>query len=189
MIERHGNRVAYLGGALGDELWVSDEAGPFRLMARLGMNPETQTTPQRRMCLSDDAVFVLEPCVGPLIDPPFRVRRFALADGGETVTAEGPGKESPDGDLYWRADREGQDAMRILRCGVDRQTGEALTHTVKIPRGEHLLRRKSRSGIPLRLGNAVWLSIRQEGLLRLEGDSHDRFPGDPGGADSVAQHR
>jgi len=134
VIEKLGTRVAYLGGNLGDELWVSEKAGPFRLLARLGINRETQITPQRRMCVTDTDILVLEPCVGPLLDPPFRVRRFDFDGAREPAVTESAGRPSPDGDLYWRADREGEDRMRIVRYGVDRETGEALIHTVEIPR-------------------------------------------------------
>ena len=92
MIAVAGSVIAHLGGPYGDRLSLSRDGGPFTLLAELGWDAAAQTTPQRRLLLMGEALFVLEPVSGPLLGPPLRVRRFDL-DGTEAGREEGPGED------------------------------------------------------------------------------------------------
>ena len=101
MIVACGPVVAHLGGWRGDRLFVARDGAELRPVAELGWDPHTQTTPQRRLHVTAEAIFVLEPADGPLLLPPLRVRRLDF-DGRETGREEGA-DESEAADLYFLA--------------------------------------------------------------------------------------
>ena len=104
MISVWGSCVAHLGGDRGDRLFFSRDGGPFEVVADLGWDASAQVSPQRRILLCAQGLFVLEGAASLLMEPPLRVRRFDPDSGEEADSIEGPGEEG-DAALYFRADR------------------------------------------------------------------------------------
>lgn len=164
MIAWCGTRVAHLGGPYGDRLTLSVDAGPFRLLADLGIDRAAQCTPQRRLRVTPDAVWVLEPRSGAFLAPPFRVRRFA-DDGAEGAPredeAEGPG------DLIFQCYPGG----RFVHGGIELESGRPL-------RWERELPDKGRAwGSVQRLDGVWWYQVRGAGILN---DAGGFWPCEPG---------
>jgi len=173
-----GPVLAHLGGWRGDLLSLSRDGGPPRPVAELGWDARAQVTPQRRLALAPDALFVLEPVAGPLLDPPLRVRRFDLVRGTEVAREEGRGEEGEAAD-HFRLERAAGGAVRAVRCGVDRASGRPLYWEGRVPDLGQLAVRPSCSGTPLLAGGAWWYPIRVEGLLRVGGAGDAFWRGDP----------
>ncbi|MHC4817467.1 MAG: hypothetical protein ACYTF8_05400, partial [Planctomycetota bacterium] len=111
MIAACGPVVAHLGGWRGDHLFVARDGGELRAAAELGWDAHTQTTPQRRLRVTLEEIFVLEPASGPLLVPPLLVRRFDF-EGRETGREEGA-DVSDAADLYFLAERTGRGPVRL----------------------------------------------------------------------------
>ncbi len=162
MIATCGDDVAWLGGRRGDRLCLSIAGAPFRHVADLGWDTARQSTPQRRMVLTGDALFVLEPQEGPFLLPPLRVRRFHL-DGRE----QPPETKPTDGDafLYFHLEPQTSPSYSFLRCGLDPENGRPLSQAGSLDlalRWPNL----SLSGTPLFAGGVWWYPVRMVGLVR-----------------------
>jgi hypothetical protein len=172
VITVHEATVACLGGWRGDGLFVSRGGRPLRKIADLGWDPETQTTPQRRLLLAEAELFVLEPVRGFLLLPPLRARRFDL-DGQELAREEGA---EPGAALLAYHARAVGGRSRVTRCGIapssGRPTVEEEEVAADLPGG-----RPECSGIPLVLSGAVHYPVRMRGLFR---GAERLFEGDPG---------
>jgi hypothetical protein len=158
-----GAVVAHLGGWRGDQLFVARDEEELRPVAELGWDPQRQATPQRRLRVTANEIFVLEPAAGPLLVPPLRVRRFSF-DGRETGREEGA-DESDSADLYFLAERTGPGPVRVRRAGLDPATGRPLFRegTLEVDLMHH---ERYCSGVPLAMGGAWWYPVREEGLVR-----------------------
>jgi hypothetical protein len=166
MIVVRGSNVAHLGGPYGDQLSLSRAGGPFEPLVELGWDRAVQSTPQRRVLLCDDALFVLEPREGVFLLPPFRARRFGL-DG--TPQGEREDEIETECDLCFFTERDG-DTVSIHHGGVDPETGrpQRFTRTVET---DFARRNEGRQwGAPLRHGDTWWYPILSEGLLRVAPD-------------------
>jgi hypothetical protein len=171
-----GPVVAHLGGWRGDQLFVAEDGGELRPVAELGWDAHSQTTPQRRLRVTAEAIFVLEPTSGPLLVPPLRVRRFDRS-GRETGREEGA-EASDAADLYFLAER-GTSGIRLRRAGLDAATGRPLfwegTLEVELMHSEPYC-----SGVPLATRGAWWYPVREEGLVRVGPGGHcEVLPGQP----------
>lgn len=157
MIAVSGDALACLGGWRGD-LLVTNRNGLLAPVAELGWDARTQTTPQRRLLLHGDHVFVLEPMSGYQLLPPLRVRRFDL-HGRELGREEG-GVRGP-AHLSYHAR-----GSQVTRCGIDPATGRPTVEEEDL--GAHLpgKRLKECSGMPLLAGGAVHYPARMRGLFR-----------------------
>jgi hypothetical protein len=176
MIVVRGSVVAHLGGPYGDRLSLSRDGGPFELLVELGWDQTVQSTPQRRVLLTDDAVFVLEPQGGMFLRPPFRARRFDL---GGAPAGESEDEVEVECDLCFFTERDG-DTVRIHHGGVDPESGrpQRFTRTV---RTDLVVRNEGRQwGAPLVRGEVWWYPILSEGLLRVAPEGVTGWPGDPG---------
>jgi len=181
LIAAHDDDVAWLGGWRGDRLFLSERGGAFRPVADLGWDPVRQSAPQRRVVLTGDALFVLEPARGPVLLPPLRVRRFDR-DGRE----RGAEEKAKDGDafsdrfVYFHLEPKASPSYSSTLCGLDPADGRpiAATGTLDLEvRG----RRQPVSGTPVRHDGVLWYPVRMEGLVR------DRalLRGEPGSAQVV----
>ncbi len=178
MISVWGSHVAHLGGDRGDRLFFARDGGRFEVVADLGWDAAAQVSPQRRILLCAQGLFVLEGAKSLLMEPPLRVRRFDPDSGGEVDSVEGPGKEG-DAALYFRADRLDEHSMRLVRYGIDPERGVALRWESTQPRRGLVTARKDCYGIPVRAGDAWWYAFRREALLRLGGAGDRLWAGDP----------
>jgi len=177
VIAVHGGLVAHLGGWRGDRLSLSRDAGPFAPIADLGWHAATQTTPQRRVLVTDDALLVVEPVAGPVLLPPLRVRRFDL-EGREVGREEGPGEEGPAA-LYFHLLRDG-DAIRLRRTGIDPSSGRPTVFDGTLDADVCRVRRDC-SGTPLHHDGAWWYPVRMEALVRADAARGvEAWPGEPG---------
>jgi hypothetical protein len=171
-----GPVVAHLGGWRGDRLFVAPDGGVLRPVAELGWDAHTQTTPQRRLRVTSEEIFVLEPAAGPLLVPPLRVRRLDL-EGREIGREEGA-DASDAADLYFLAERDGPGPVRLRRAGLDPVTGRPLfwegTLKIDLMRDEPYC-----SGVPLATGGAWWYPVREEGLVRVDPGRVEVFFGKP----------
>lgn len=177
MIAVCGSRIAHLGGPRGDRLSLSLGGAPFVPAADLGFDETRQCGPQRRLLLTEEALFVLEPASGLVLEPPLRVRRFDPSDGRELAGAEGPGEEGEAG-LVFHASILDAATMRIRRYGVDPATGRPLRWEGSIARHGLLRREEVCHGVPLLLGATAWYPFRVEGLLRIGPPGDACFPAD-----------
>ncbi len=157
MIAVSGDALACLGGWRGD-LLVTNRNGLLAPVAELGWDARTQTTPQRRLLLHEDHVFVLEPVSGYQLLPPLRVRRFDLK-GRELAREEG-GDRGP-AHLSYHAR-----GSHVTRCGIDPATGRPTVEEEDL--GTHLPagRLKECSGAPLAAFGAIHYPVRMRGLFR-----------------------
>lgn len=180
MIATCGPVIAHLGGPRGDRLSLSRDAAPFEPVADLGWSEARQTTPQRRLLLTPDALFVLEPRETVFLTPPFRARRFTH-DGLERPASEeqveGPGA------LIYSAVRQGQE-VRFVHGGVDVETGrpQRWERVLETPLVVHndghswgSVFRHGRSG-----ETDWWYPIRSEGLIRERQGGLRHWTCDPG---------
>jgi hypothetical protein len=164
VIAAGGAVVAHLGGWRGDRLFVARPGGELRPVAELGWDPQRQTTPQRRLRVTPEAIFVLEPVTGPLLVPPLRVRRFDL-EGRETGREEGA-DASDAADLYFLAERTGPGPVRVRCAGLDPATGRPLFREGAFE-VDLLHHERYCSGVPLVTGGAWLYPMREEGLVRV----------------------
>ncbi|MHC4550607.1 MAG: hypothetical protein ACYTEZ_17735 [Planctomycetota bacterium] len=167
MIAACGSVVVHLGGWRGDRLFVAHGPGEMRPVAELGWDGRFQATPQRRLVVTPEEIFVLEPAAGPLLVPPLRVRRFDF-DGRERGREEGA-EPSAAADLYFLAERAGPGPVRLRRAGIDVERGRPLCWegTLDV---DLLVVEPYCSGTPLRVGETWWYPFREEALVRVAPD-------------------
>lgn len=171
MIAVLGDTVACLGGWRGDGLFVSRGGRPLGKVADLGWDDATQTTPQRRLLLRDEDLFVLEPVQGFLLLPPLRARRFSL-DGRELAREEGADRGPA---LLAYHGRAAGGRSHVTRCGVDPATGRPTVEEEDLA-ASLLGERTECSGVPLLVAGAVHYPVRMRGLFR---GAERIFEGDP----------
>ncbi len=179
MIAVCGPALAHLGGSRGDLLSLARDREGLRPVAELGWDASAQVTPQRRMVLTPEALFVLEPVSGPLLAPPLRVRRFDPRTGAETGREEGRGEEGEAAE-HFCLERGAKQTIRALRCGIDAGSGRPLSWEGILPDLGQLRREPHCSGTPLFCGGAWWYPMRVEGLLRIGGRGDAFWRGDAG---------
>ena len=176
MIAAEADRVAHLGGWRSDRLSLGHPAGGLRLLAELGFDRRSQTTPQRRLLLRGEDLFVLEPVMGPELVPPLRVRRFDPR-GREVGREEGAGEEGR-ADLVFRADPIEPGRLRLRRFGIDPGSGKPTAWE-----GELSYRMRGRprpfTGTPLEAGGAWWYPLRDEAWVSVKGNGVATRPGEP----------
>lgn len=177
MIAECGDAFAWLGGWRGTEVWLWRPGDGFRLLADL-FDGRT-ITPQRRVVLGFDALFVLEPAAGPVLAPPLRVRRLSLDDGREIDRAEGEPEAGNAPSSYFRAEPDGG-AFRVVRYGIE--DGRAVAWEGRVSFGARDGRRAF-SGTPVRGDDgAWWYPVRMEGLYRVCDSRVEGWRGEPGAA-------
>jgi len=171
-----GQVVAHLGGWRGDQLFVAPDGAELRPVAELGWDAHTQTTPQRRLRVTAQEIFILEPLAGPLLVPPLRVRRFDFL--GREIGREEGADASDAADLYFLAERTGPGPVRLRRAGLDPATGRPLfwegALDLDLMRDEPYC-----SGVPFAADGAVWYPVREEGLVRVGPGGVEVFSGQP----------
>ncbi|MEM8885508.1 MAG: hypothetical protein AAGD14_15695 [Planctomycetota bacterium] len=123
MIAHDESLVAYLGGPAGETLYLAEPGGTFREAVRYGLEKKEQAARQRRLLLTPDCLFVLEPKEGVFFDEgDVRVRRLDR-DGRELDVVEGRGDEGP-AQMALLAVQDGRDApLQVTAFGVDPETG------------------------------------------------------------------
>ncbi|MGQ0613145.1 MAG: hypothetical protein ACT4PV_05340 [Planctomycetaceae bacterium] len=182
MIAVAGPLLAHLGGWRGDLLSLARDGEGLRPVAELGWDGRAQVTPQRRLALTEEALFVLEPVSGPLLAPPLRVRRFDPRTGAERGREDGRGEEGEAGEAgdYFNLERREAGRIHALRCGIDRGTGRPLVWEGPLPDLGQLAREPHCSGTPLLSRGTCWYPLRVEGLLRIGGPGDAFWRGDAG---------
>jgi len=180
--------VAHLGGPRGDRLSLSLGGGPFEPVADLGWSEARQCAPQRRLLLTPDALFVLEPKERIFLTPPFRARRFTHA--GEEQPASEDEIEGP-GALIYSATRSRPDgAVRFVHGGIDIETGrpqrwERVLHTPLVVRNDG--RSWGSVFAHEHAGHTDWwYPIRSEGLVRERQGALRTWTCDPGPMSEVS---
>jgi len=173
MIAFDDTLVVHYGGPGGAALSLAEPGGPFRVVIDFGLDPKIRAAPQRRLLLTPEHLFVLEPADGVLFDEELRVRRFDR-EGNEVDQVVGRGEEGP-AQLAVLASQEDADAPLRLTCfGVDPNTGGPLRWQGEVASrfgGRPFQRRHS----PVWLDDALYLPLRGAGLLRFRGAACEEF--------------
>ena len=175
MISVCGSQVALLGGWRGDRLWLAHSGGAFELLAELGWDETAQTTPQRRIRLTPEACFVLEPGegAGPMLNGKVRARRFDF-DGQETGREEATDDVADPWIIEWLhflavPILESESRYWIRFSGVDPESGRACSWSGEADTGI-AARGIVCDGVPLLVGDTLWLPMIRRGLLALRRD-------------------
>jgi hypothetical protein len=177
VIAHSGRHLVYLGGWRGDRLFVSLDLGPLEPVVDLGWDARAQTTPQRRIAIEGESLFVLEPREGANLDAPCRVRRFDLSRGVEVESRE-DAVEGEARDFFAMERREGGGG-RVLRVGIDRRSGRPEIFEGPVPDLGQFRKHAFLTGTPLPSRGVSWYPIRGVGLLRVGGGGDALFPSDP----------
>jgi len=165
--------VAHYGGPGGAALSIAEPGGPFRVVIDFGRDPKTQVAPQRRLLLTAEHLFVLEPATGVLFADELRVRRFDR-EGHELDVVEGRGEEGRAQLALLASQDDAESPMRLICFGVDPKTGGPLRWTGEV--GPQLRTRPwERRGSPAWLGDDLYLPVRDVGLFRFRGRSMEHF--------------
>jgi len=170
--------VAHYGGPRGAVLSLAEPGGAFRPAVDFGLDPKSKAAPQRRLLLTSEHLFVLEPAEGVLFDEMLRVRRFDR-QGNELSVVEGRGEEGR-AQLATRGTQEPDGGPLRLACfGVDPETGRPLRWEREVvpnkPRGSWTFRSS-----PVWLGDEAWVPYNQVSLFHFSGGSYEEIPIAPG---------
>lgn len=175
MIVFDDHLVAYLGGPYGETLYLSEGAGGFEAIHSFGIDPETQAAAQRRLLLTDDCLFVLEPAEGVLFDDgDLCVRRLDRA-GRELDQVVGPG-EAGRAQLALLAEQEdAASPTRLTAFGVDPDRGTPLRWQAEVePRRKR--RPWSHRSSPIWRGDEFIAAIRGGPLYVFRGQERTKYP-------------
>ncbi|MHC4939751.1 MAG: hypothetical protein ACYTHK_12340 [Planctomycetota bacterium] len=175
MIVHDDSLVAYLGGPYGETLFLSEGGGEFRAACSYGLEREEQAARQRRLLLTDEHIFVLEPAEGVLFDAgDMRVRRLDRA-GEQVDEVVGPGEEGR-AQLALLAEQEDAESPTLLTAfGVDPGNGTPLRWQATVdPRRKR--RPFSHRSIPAWCGDRFLAAIRGGPLWVFEGEQRTKYP-------------
>ncbi|MHC4952502.1 MAG: hypothetical protein ACYTGZ_01320 [Planctomycetota bacterium] len=166
--------VAHVGGPSGATLSIAEPGGSFRAVAEFGLVKKAQAAAQRRLLLTAEHLFVLEPAEGVFFVDEMRVRRFDRA-GRELDQVVGRGAEGRAQLAYLAAQEDAGAPLRLSLFGVDPATGQPLHAERELPPlfGQRPWRRRQ---IPLWKGDDLYVPMRRTSLFRFRGDTHERWP-------------
>ena len=178
MIAFDDTLVAHYGGLRGTVLSIAEPGGEFRQVVDFGLDKKMQAAAQRRLLLTEDHLFVMEPSEGVLFDEMLRVRRFDR-QGNELGVVEGRGEEGR-AQLAVRGIQEPDGGPLHLTCfGVDPKTGRPMRWEREVaphkPGGPWTLRSS-----PVWLGDEVWVPFNQVSLFHFKGGTCEELPVTPG---------
>lgn len=164
MIAFDDTLVAHYGGAGGATLSIAEPGGEFRVIAEFGRDPKSQAAAQRRLLLTPEYLFVLEPREGVLFADELRVRRFER-DGRELDTVEGPGEEGRAQLASLGEQADANSPLKISCFGIDPENGRPLHWSAEME-PQFKKRPWTRRRSPAWLGEDLYVPVPGPGLLR-----------------------
>jgi len=173
MIAFDDTLVAHYGGPRGATLSLAEPGGSFRAVVEFGLDPKAQAAAQRRLLLTDEHLFVLEPREGVLFADDLRVRRFDR-EGRELDVVEGRGEEGR-AQLALLAFQPDADSRMTLTCfGVDPETGGPLRWSGEVD-PQRSTRPWSWRSSPEWVGDDLYLPVRGARLFRVRSGEIERL--------------
>jgi len=178
MIVSDDKLVAHIGGPSGVTLSLAEPGGAFRVAVEYERDFKAQAAAQRRLLLTAEHLFVLEPAKGVFFEDDreqvLRVRRLDRG-GREVDVVEAPGEEGRAQLAYLAIDEARPGRLDIHLFGIDPESGRPLRTFREIPaRGWGRI--SHRRFIPAWHGEDLYVPLRGSPLYRFRGDSVESFP-------------
>ena len=183
MIAFDDTLVAHYGGRGGATLSLAEPGGLFRAIVEFGLDPKAQAAAQRRLLITSEFLFVLEPREGVLFGDDLRVRRFDR-EGREVDVVEGPGEEGRAQLSLLAAQPDAASRMTLSCFGLDPETGRPTRWTGEVE-PQFARRPWSRRASPVWLGDECYLPVRGAGLFRVHPGGIEKLPVSTGQVQAV----